>query len=261
MQALGPIETLTRAGFAARGIMYGVIGALALHSGRSEGGAGALAFLQGGLGRLLLAAMALGFLGYGLWRLAEAAIDTENNGTGFKGVAVRAGGAVSGVIHIGLCILAADLAAGSDGGSGDGAEKGAATALALPGGQALVLAAAAALAAVGLYQLIKAARGGFLRHLDPAACRRSWVIWLGRCGYAARGVVFLIMAWFFWRSASETNAAAAGGMGQALGSLPDPLQVAVAAGLLLFGMFSLVEARYRRINDPHVLARLKAAAA
>ena len=261
MHARSPIEALTRAGFAARGIMYGVIGALALLGGRSEGGAGALAFLQGGLGRFLLAAMALGFLGYGLWRLAEAAIDTEDNGTGMKGVAVRTGGAASGLIHLGLSVVAVRLAAGSAGGSGDGARQGAATALALPGGQALVLAAAAVLATVGLYQLVKAARGGFLRQLDPAACRRSWVIWLGRCGYAARGVVLMIMAWFFWRSASETNAAAAGGIGQALGTLPDPLRVAVAAGLLLFGMFSLVEARYRRINNPHVLARLKAAAA
>ena len=256
-----PIETLTRAGFAARGIMYIVIGALALLSGRSEDGAGALEFLQGGLGRFLLAAMAAGFLGYGLWRLAEAAIDTENNGTDLKGVAIRVGGAVSGIVHLGLCVLAADLAAGSDGASGDGAEKGAAAALALPGGQALVLAAAAALAAVGLYQLAKAARGGFLRQLDPAACSRAWVIWLGRCGYAARGVVFLIMAWFFWRSASETNASEAGGIGAALASLPAPLQVAVAAGLLLFGLFSLVEARHRRINNPRLLARLKAAAA
>jgi hypothetical protein len=260
MSSASRLETLTRAGFAARGIMYGLIGYLALKSGRTEDGAGVLEYLAGGSGRLLVGLMALGFFGYALWRFSEALADTEGHGSGAKGMVVRAGGVVSGLVHLGLGIFAAALASGSGGGSGGSSREGAATALSLPGGETLLILVAAALAATGLYQLIKAAKGDFLRYLDPQAAGREWVGWLGRAGYAARGVVFLVMAWFLFEAGRESRASEAAGMGEALGSLPQTLQLLVAAGLFLFGLFSFVEARHRRINDPRVLERLGASA-
>lgn len=256
MPAVGAMEAMTRAGFAARGLMYLIIGYVALRGGRSEGPPGALEKLAGGAGGLLLAAMAVGFLGYGLWRLTEAWIDSEGHGGGAKGGAVRAGGAVSGLVHLGLAFLAARLAGGSRGGSDDAARDGAAATLDLPGGWIVLAGLAAGLLATGAYQLVKAARADFLRHLDPKASARGWVEGLGRAGYAARGIVFAITGWFLGRSAWEERASQAGGLDRALASLPDSLEVGVAAGLLLFGLFSLVEARHRRINDPHVLERL-----
>lgn len=257
MRSIGKMEALTRAGFAARGVMYVLIGFLALRSGRTEDGAGAMRFLEGGLGTPLLLAMALGFLGYGLWRLSEAAIDSEGHGSGPKGMAIRAGGAASGLVHLALAFIAAKLALGDGGGGSGGAREGAAAALDLPGGWLLMAALAAALAAVGAYQLVKALKAEFLRTLESGAASRSWVLWLGRAGYAARGIVFLVMAWFFWKSAMEARASEAGGMGEALGSLPGDIRTAVALGLLLFGLFSFVEARYRRIRDPRVAERMK----
>ena len=118
---------------------------------------------------------------------------------------------------------------------------------------------AAALVATGVYQLVKALRAGFLRHLDARAARRPWIVWMGRLGYAARGVIFAMIGWFCWKSASNDDPSEAGGLREALASMPDTLQIATAAGLLLFGLFSLIEARFRRINDPQVLERLKAA--
>lgn len=261
MQA-NKLETLARIGFAARGIMYIIIGFLALKSGRTEGSGGALEYLSSGSGKILVAAMALGFVGYGIWRISEAVLDTEGNGTEAKGMAARAGGFLSGIIHLGLAFYAAKLAGGSGGGGGsaDGAEQGAATALSLPGGSALLIVAAAILFAAGLLQIVKAVKLGFLRHLDQRAAHEDWVRWAGRLGYAARGLVFLIMAYFLWKAANEEAASQAGGMGDALGAVSGTVQMILAAGLLLFGLFSLVEARYRRINDPNVLERLKSGA-
>jgi hypothetical protein len=71
--------------------------------------------------------------------------------------------------------------------------------------------------------------------------------------------VFVIIGWSLLQAGLSDRAAEAGGMSQALGSLSGPLLAAVALGLLLFGLFSFVEARYRRINDPNVVARLKGA--
>jgi hypothetical protein len=260
MLSAGKMEMLTRVGFAARGIMYVLIGFLAVRLGRNEDGAGAMAALDSGPWRFLLALMAAGFLGYGLWRLSEAATDTEGNGSGAKGIAIRIGGAVSGLVHLGLSFYALTLALGSRGGSGGGAQETAATVLDQPVGWLALLLAGLALAATGLFQLIKAAKRDFLRHLSPEASRQPWVGWLGSGGYAARGIVFAVMGWFLFQAGRDARASEAGGMGEALSWLSGPMQTLVAAGLLLFGLFSFVEARYRRINDPGVLDRLARAA-
>lgn len=262
MLDVGKMEALTRVGFAARGVIYVLIGFLALRTGRTESGSGILAYLNSGAGKLLLGLMALGLLAYALWRLSEALIDSEGHGGDAKGIAVRIGGAVSGVVHLGLGLYALRLALGdAGGGSGGGrAEQGAEVALGLPGGGLLVALAAAALIATGLFQFVKAAKAGFLKHLEPKAAKQGWVKVTGRGGYAARGVVFLIMGWLLWQAARQSDAGEAGNVGAALDTLPGTLQAIVAAGLFLFGIFSLVEAAYRRINDPHVVQRLKGAA-
>jgi hypothetical protein len=243
-------EALTRLGFAARGFMYMLVGFLALWFGRSEDASGALEFLNGGAGKLALAVMALGFAAYAFWRLAGAWLDSEGHGSDRKGIAVRLGGAGSGLVYLGFAFYAARLLLGGHGGSGSKAREGAATALSLPGGQTLVVLAAFALLLVGGYQFVKAARDKFLHRLDGGAAGAGWIRLVGRAGYAARGVVFLIMAYFFGLAALHHSAREAGGMDEALASLPHTIQLVVASGLALFGLFSLVEARHRRIGNP-----------
>ena len=261
MLSVPSLEMLTRIGFAARGIMYVLIGYLALRFGQSEDGSGALGYLANGSGKLLVAGMALGFLAYGIWRISEALIDTEGHGSDGKGLVVRTGGAVSGLIHLGLSFLAMDLAFGrASGAGGGGTQEQTSTALGLPGGELLVGLAGLALIGSGLWQIAKAVKADFLRQLDQGAAGRPWVMWLGRAGYAARGIVFIIMGWFFVQAGFASDASEAGGMDAALNSLSGGVRSAVALGLLLFGLFSLVEARYRRINDPKVLDRLKSSA-
>jgi hypothetical protein len=247
----GKFELLTRTGFAARGILYGLIGWLALKSGRTEDGGGVLAWLDSGGGRLLLAVMGIGFLFYAAWRLGEAWLDTSGHGSDAKGLAVRSGGAVSGLVHLGFGVTALLHAIGDDkgGSGGDSAQQGAETALGLPGGWLMLILVAAALAATGLFQIARAWKAGFMHSLAPPPAARQAVCWLGRAGYLARGIVFLVMALLLFRAGMEERSSEAGGIGQALDSLPSSLQMAVAAGFLLFGLFSLAEARYRRIDS------------
>lgn len=255
----GKLEIMARAGFAARGLVYGTIGYLTLRVGRTEDNNGALSVLESGGGKLLLAVLAVGFLGYGLWRLSEALIDTDNAGSSAKGVLTRIGGGVSGIIHFALSLAALRLALGDDGGQGDdAAHQGASAALSLPGGAVALAIAAAILMGVAAYQIVKAIKLGFLKHLAASAAHRRWIAWAGRAGYLARGTVFALSGYSLWDAARSETADRAGGVEQALDALPPLLQMIVAAGFLLFGLFSLVEARYRRINDPDVIARLKA---
>ncbi|KTT74656.1 DUF1206 domain-containing protein [Sphingomonas endophytica] len=248
MNASARLTTLTRVGFATRGLLYMVIAMLILRTGRAEDPSGAIAYLGRGGGQVLLGVIAAGLVAYGIWRLADAVLDIERHGTDRKGVMERLGAGVSGAIHLLLASQAVQLMRGAAL-SGDGTREGAQTAMRLPGGWALVLAGAAVLAVLGAVQLAKALKGSFLRYLDPSIAHRSWVQWSGRAGYAARGLVFLISGYLLARAGIEEQASQAGGMARVLAWLTSPFDVIVGAGLLAFGLFSLVEARYRRLHD------------
>lgn len=262
MNRLNRIEWLARLGFAARGVMYLLIGWIAVRTGTSADGQAALDWLASAGGRLVLMLMAAGFAGYALWRIADAAVDSEGHGSDAKGWAIRSSGLASGLVHLALALYAVRLVTASDGGlSGDAAAReGASTAMALPGGDTLLLVAVAALAATGLYQFVKGARLRFLKQMDPAVARQPWLTWAGRIGYMARGVTFLAIAWLALKAWQSGNAGVAGGIAGALDALPRGLFLPVALGLGLFGLFSLVEARYRRITDPHIIDRIARAA-
>jgi uncharacterized membrane protein YidH (DUF202 family) len=252
---------LTRVGFAARGLLYLIIGYLALQLGQAKDAGGALEHVSREAGGVVLGAIALGFVAYGVWRVADAAFDTQNKGKDAKGIAGRAAGAVSGLIHLGLAFTAMKLAlgSGSGGDSSSSAESGAATAMGLPGGDLLLYLAAGILAAAGIAQLGIAAKQGFCKHLAPEAKDKWWVIAAGTAGHAARGVIFLAAAWLLFNAARHQQAEEAGALGDALTSLPDSLRAAVAAGLCLFGVYSLIEARYRIIPDPGMKTRVAGA--
>ena len=255
-----PFLLLARFGFVARGIMYLLVAWLALRVGRSEDAGGALAYLGTGGGRAVLGAMAAGFGGYAAWRLVDAALDTTGRGSDLKGVGKRLVAAGSGVIHCGLAFSAAKLALGwhrSGGGSSRTAESGAATAIHLPGGEALLLAAAAVLAVVAIVQIALGVRLRFLHHMTSEAGRYWWVKATGAIGYCARGVIFAAAAWLMFRASADHAPREAGGLGDSLEALPGLARAGAAAGLAVFGLFSFVEARFRRMPEPHLKARAK----
>ncbi len=245
MAASARLTTLTRVGFAARGLLYLVIAYLVLTSGRSEDPSGALRYLGEGSGKWLLVLMTAGFLAYGLWRLADASFNIEQHEDGAKGLRERLGAGGSGIVHLLLAWQAIGLIQGSgSGGSGGGGGGGGFAS----GNETLLAIAGLVLLGVGAFQLVKAAKASFCKKLDGRVANQPWVKTAGRLGYAARGLVFLISGYFFI-SAGLAGGGQGGGMDKALSWLESPWDVLVAVGLALFGIFSLIEARYRRIHD------------
>ena len=146
---------------------------------------------------------------------------------------------------------------GTDEGGGDSSDW-AAWLMAQPFGNTVLALIGVGFLLAALNQAAKAVTADFMRGLDAGA--PSWTKPLGRAGYAARAVVFGLIGDLVADAGLSGNAAQAGGISdalKALGSKPTLLAI-VAAGLILFGLFSLIEARYRRINDAHVIERLKA---
>jgi hypothetical protein len=248
MNASARLTTLTRLGFATRGILYLVIAFLVIRAGRTEDPAGALQYVGNGAGGVLLSVMAAGLCGYGIWRLADAALDIERHGADRKGIVERIGAAISAIVHLLLAWQAVNLIRGLRA-SSDSAQEGTQVALDLPGGTVLVMLGAVVLFGVGVIQLVKAAKGSFLRYLEPQIASQPWARWSGRAGYAARGVVFMICAYLLLKAGMSDQASEAGGMAQALSWLTSPADIVIGVGLFGFGVFSLIEARYRVLHD------------
>ena len=254
------IEVLARLGYGAKAVLYGTIGLLAAGAALGDGRGkatdtrGALRVVLGApFGRHVLLAIAAGLAGYALWRLIEALADPEQRGTSAKALAVRIGFAVRALAHGALAVAAFRLATGNAEGRG-GPDRWTAWLFGLPGGAALVWAGAAAVAGYGAYQLYRAWKAKLGRHLAisrlPAGTARG-IVGVSRFGIGARGVVFGLIGYFLARAASRHDPAAAGGVRESLLVLAGVGQWALAAtalGLLAYGVYQLVEARYRRID-------------
>ncbi|HVF37971.1 MAG TPA: DUF1206 domain-containing protein [Sphingomicrobium sp.] len=248
MNADARLTTLTRLGFAARGLLYIVIALLLIRAGRSEDPSGALGYLAQGGGGLLMIAIAAGFIGYGLWRLSDALFNIEGHSSDNKGLRERLGAGGSGIVHLLLAWQAVKLIRGAEPASDGATQDSARTALEIPGGEVALLLAGLVLLAVGAFQVMKAVKGHFLRHLEPQIASQPWAKWAGKLGYAARGLVFLISGGFLIKAGLEARASEAGGIEEALAWLDSPWDVLIAIGLFCFGLYSLIEARFRILH-------------
>jgi hypothetical protein len=247
----GKFQWLTRLGFAARGLLYILIAVLAVRTGRTEDLTGALEFVGHGVGKLLVGALAVGLATYGLWRLSDAALGTEHDGTRWKALGKRAVSGGIGCIYLYLAYKSLWIILAGRAGSMS-TQTQADTVLDLPGGEAVLAAVAIGLAIAAGNQFWKAVHCRFMRRLQEGAARKTWVKWMGRIGYTARGVIFLVVAWLIYQAAVDHRASEAGNLETALDVLRGPFLVPIAAGLFLFGTFSIVEARYRAIHKPEV---------
>ncbi len=258
------LEKLARLGFGARGVVYCLVGALALMAalgsgGQTTGSRGALQTLIGEpFGRVLLGAIALGLACFGLWRVVEAVSDADRRGSSGKGLALRGAHLVSGVIYAGLAFFALSLALGwgSGGGNEDqSARDWTAWLMQQPLGRWIVGIIGLAIAGAGLAFIRKGWTGDVAKFLHLTPERRRWVVPLGRAGHAARGVVFAIIGAFVVIAAIQAQSSEVRGLGGALQTLQQQpygwiLLALIAAGLFAFGMFGFAQALYRRIEAP-----------
>ncbi len=256
------LTMLARAGFAARGLVYVLIGwfalDVALHGGKPIDNQGALGTLADApFGQFLIGICALGFAGYALWRLTEAAIDPENRGEGMKGKFERLAYAFSGIAYAFLAVAAGQLALkqafARHGSPGDeSAQSWSAWLLNQPGGDILLILAGGIMFVIAGAQASKAYKGRF-DELNGDVPAPNYVRMVGRAGYSARALIFGIIGWFLISAALNHDAGQAGGLGEALRELRGKeggglILGVVAIGLGLFGTFSMIEARYRRIR-------------
>jgi hypothetical protein len=256
------IEWFARVGYAAKALLYIVVGVLALQSalgngGQTTGSRGALTTLvRQDFGALILVVIAAGLFGYAAWRIIEAILDPEHRGTSAKGLAVRTSFAVRGIVHAALGLQAVRLATGTARGRGRAVEAWTARLLDAPFGRWLVVGVGLAVAGYGIYQLYRAWVAKLSRQLDLASLSReagSWLLHVCQCGIAARGVVFGICGWYLMRAGIAHDATAAADTGEALGVIAhqrfgDVLLAIVAVGLIAYGAYEIVQARYRVIR-------------
>ncbi|GAB5533906.1 MAG: DUF1206 domain-containing protein [Rubricoccaceae bacterium] len=261
--ARNPVETAGRVGYAVKGVLYALLGVLAVEAARgggsAEGQTGALRSLAGEpFGSILLGVLTVGLAAYALWRLSTAVLDPEGHGTDASGLVHRGGYLASALAYGTFAFVAGRLVFGDGGGSGSGGGASEQTQMAfgLPGGRWLVAAAAVALVGFAIREAWRAYSATFMSNLALdgfARHKRTLIERLGRAGLAARAVVYGLMGVSLAVAAWQTDAQEAVGLDGALASLRDApygpwLLGAVGLGLAAYGLYCGVNARYRRFE-------------
>lgn len=256
------ITRLARLGYAAKAVLYTMVGVLAFGVGRGTGGRttgsrGALVtILDAPFGRVLLGLIAAGLIGYAVWRVVEGITDPDRRGSDLKGLSLRASFIGRGLLHglLGISAARVALAGVSTEDDGESAERWSARILEAPGGEAMLMGAGLALIGFSLYQLYRAFASKISRRIDLSAMSprgAKWAVVVSRFGIAARGIVFGLMGTAVFRAAREHDASEAGGTGESLDAIAQagrwPLML-VALGLVAYGAYELINARYRRIR-------------
>lgn len=257
-------RALARFGYAARGVVYVIVGALAVTAaigggGRTTDTKGAVqTLLAQPLGYVLVALIAIGLVAFSLWRATQAIADADRHGTGAKGLTIRGGLLVSAVTHLLLAVFAASLVLGdggaSGGSSGDGStQTWTAWLMAKPFGRWLVGLVGVAVIGAGLAQIVKGWTAKFEKRLQVDQSKLRWATPISRFGLLARGFVFLIIGGFIALAAYNYDPQQARGLAGALETLQGQpygqiLLAVVALGLVAFGLYCFIEAAWRRVG-------------
>lgn len=254
------IKNIAKTGYVAKGAVYALTGILAFGAAiglgnSSEGKLGVIKFLEEQpFGKVLLGLLGLGLLCYSYWRLFQCIKDPENIGNDYKGIGKRIGFFFSGMVYLGLGILSLyEIFKQSD--SGGSAKSEMLPTAYLP---YIFYAIAAGMAIKSLFQFLKVYKGDFLSkfHLNKMSNRKTikTIKWLGYTGWISRGIVVGIVAYFFYKAADTAYQGDIKGTEDAFSFLRQnsegPWLVGlVSLGLICYGAYMFIKAKYRRFND------------
>lgn len=263
------LELASRLGYAARGLIYLSLGAVALLAAvdftpTARGPAEAVAaWAAWPPGQFLIGLTAAGLVCFSGWRVLQSVFDADRHGTTPKGLAVRAGQALSGIVHAGLAFSLLEVIDGLGDVAEDGtAEQIAAALLKVPLGDVILMVVGAAVLAMGLANLAQSAFQNFRKRLGCAGPACDWAVRLARFGYVGRTLAFAPIGFFMLEAGLDARADQAKSLGESLQVLEaQPFGSVIlgfaAVGLLAFGVFALMEARFRRMRVPEIAAGRK----
>lgn len=259
------IEKLARFGFVAKGAIYILIGILAgmaaLNMGSnqqaSKNGAVQMIFEQP-FGKILAWILVIGLVGYVVWRFVQAVKDPDNAGSDAKGMAKRIGYAISGIIYGAFTFSIVRTLTGGGSSSGGSNNRQALTAQVLQwnGGSVIVTIAGLVIIGLGINYLYKAYTTKFnekMHNERMSAGEQTWITRLGRIGFTARGIVWAILGYFVLQAGLNSNAGQVKGSEGVFSAIEQLsygqwILLAVATGLVAYGVFQFAKAKYYQVN-------------
>jgi succinate dehydrogenase/fumarate reductase cytochrome b subunit len=253
-------EVAARFGYAVSGVLHALIGLLALRlafgdASKEADQSGALQTVaQTPFGAVVLWFAVVAFAALGAWQAAIALRRSPSGSSSGSSKGDRAKAAGRAVVYLALAVTSYAFATGGGSSSDQQTTDTTAKLMQAPGGRLLVGAVGVAIVVVGVYHVVKGLRQKFLRDLRslPSGTTGTAVRWAGMVGYVAKGVALAIVGVLFVLAAQHANPQEAGGIDTALRTLEqqpagDVLLVLVALGLIAFGVYSFVRARFGRV--------------
>ncbi len=258
------IYIIARLGFIAKGLVYSMVGLLALQASIGMGGQPANTqqaleeFISQPFGSVLLIGCVVGLFAYALWKFLQSFIDPENRGRSPKVILLRIADFFVGILYLSFSYAAWQIFRGlSTSDSSQKSEVWVGKILELPYGNWLVLLCAIIIAITGCYQFYSAYVASFDYSFDTqnmSKSERTTLRRLGQIGITAWGIVYGMIAILFYQAAITYNAKQAGGVDEALNALRDqPFGIWIlritAVGMLIYGFYLLILSYYHKIYD------------
>ena len=257
------MEVMTRLGYGVRGLIYIIVGLLAVQVALGKGGA--LASPQGAIaaigkqpsGLILLWVVLVGIISYSIWGVVRAVLDPLDKGHDLKGLLTRVGFLVSALGYAILAFYTYGYITGkSQSANGSQTQKYIGLIMSMPWGRWAIGILGLIVLAVGLYQIYLGFTAGFDRQfqtyaLTPKEAKLATDV--GRFGTSARGVVFAVVGGLIVLAAYQANPSQPVGMDAALATLlHQPYGIwllgVVAVGLIAFGFYYMLSALWFRLK-------------
>jgi hypothetical protein len=253
------IEKFARFGIVSKGIVYCLIGvlttmaALGLRGDKASKEDAFKVIYAQPLGQVLLIVIALGLFGYVTWRFFQSVYDIDYKGNDTKGKFIRLGYAFSGLIYLALAVYALKLSLNGPGGGGDSQQFIITKVLSYPAGAWAIGIVALLTIGNGIRQLYKAISGKFMKNVRLTHTKHSDLFKkTGIAGYFSRGLVLIIIGYFFLRASLHHNANEAIGTEGAFSFLENAfgsiLMGLVSIGLVGYGVFMFIKGRYQKMD-------------